>query len=130
MTKRVRRQPQRTCIACRRTTGKRELVRLVRTPEGEILPDATGKKPGRGAYLCPRQACWLKALADGRIGRALKAELSAADRARIQAYAAELEADADCSDASLAESEAVSEALDAAQTPAADRDGQGMNDDQ
>ena len=121
MTKRVRRQPQRTCIACRQTTGKRDLVRLVRTPEGEIFPDPTGKKPGRGAYVCARQECWLKALADGRIGRALKAELSAADRARIQAYAAELEADADCPDDSQIEKSA-SGALDSARTSAADRD--------
>jgi uncharacterized protein len=112
MTKSVRRHPQRTCIACRQTTGKRELVRLVRTPEGEVLPDPTGKKPGRGAYLCPRQACWLKALADGRIGRALKAELSATDRARIQSYAAELEIDAD--------GEAELETPDSAQMPAHD----------
>lgn len=117
MTKRVRRQPQRTCIACRRTAGKRDLVRLVRTPEGEIWPDPSGKKPGRGAYLCARQECWLKALADGRIGRALKAELSAADRARMQAYAAELGTDTECPD-----DKATSGSLDAAHTSAADRD--------
>jgi uncharacterized protein len=122
MTKRVRRQPQRTCIACRRTAGKRELVRLVRTPEGEILLDPTGKKSGRGAYLCIQQACWLTALTEGRIGRALKAELSAEDRARIRAYAAELDASTACPDASTADDASASEALGSARTPAADRD--------
>ncbi|MBC7234311.1 MAG: YlxR family protein [Chloroflexi bacterium] len=91
MKKRVRRQPQRTCIACRRIDSKRALVRLVRTPEGEVLIDLTGKRAGRGAYLCTNPRCWLTALEDGRIGRALKAELSTEERAHIRAYALELE---------------------------------------
>ena len=45
--------PQRTCMACQEKKDKRELVRIVRSPEGEISVDLTGKKPGRGAYICP-----------------------------------------------------------------------------
>ncbi len=46
--------PLRTCISCRETKSKRELLRVVRTPDGHVLIDATGKKSGRGAYLCAR----------------------------------------------------------------------------
>jgi predicted RNA-binding protein YlxR (DUF448 family) len=58
-------QPLRTCTVCRQIKGKKELVRIVRTPEGKIEIDVTGKKEGRGAYLCRQQACWDK-LAKGK----------------------------------------------------------------
>ena len=83
---RVRRQPQRTCIACQGTSGKRELVRLVRTAEGRVLVDETGKRPGRGAYICRRRACWQLALERQAIGRALKVQLSEQDRQDIADY--------------------------------------------
>ena len=54
--------PQRTCIGCREVSDKRQLVRLVRTPEGRVDIDETAKRPGRGAYLCRRRACWETAL--------------------------------------------------------------------
>lgn len=47
-----KKQPVRTCIGCKEAKDKRELIRIVRTPEGEILVDPTGKKSGRGAYIC------------------------------------------------------------------------------
>lgn len=53
----VKKQPERTCIGCGQKREKRELIRIVRTPEGEFLVDATGKRNGRGAYLCPSQDC-------------------------------------------------------------------------
>ncbi|MFS8640208.1 MAG: YlxR family protein, partial [Symbiobacteriaceae bacterium] len=49
--------PQRTCIGCRAVRPKRELLRIVRTPEGEILFDPSGRRAGRGAYLCPSASC-------------------------------------------------------------------------
>jgi hypothetical protein len=49
--------PQRQCLGCREMKPKRELIRVVRSPEGEISLDFHGKKPGRGAYLCPDPAC-------------------------------------------------------------------------
>lgn len=60
--------PQRQCVGCRVMREKRELIRVVRSPEGEISLDFRGKKPGRGAYLCPDPAC----LARARKTRALE----------------------------------------------------------
>jgi predicted RNA-binding protein YlxR (DUF448 family) len=71
---RLKRVPQRTCIACRGSEAKRGLVRIVRTPEGRVELDATGKKNGRGAYVHEARSCWDEALKKGRIGRALKVE--------------------------------------------------------
>ena len=65
--------PQRTCFVCREKGDKRQLVRLVRTPEGPVLVDPTGKQNGRGAYLCDDPACWDKVLRDNRLlNQALK----------------------------------------------------------
>lgn len=69
--------PLRTCIACRQKRAKRELIRVVRTPEGIIEIDPRGKASGRGAYLCPEHQCWETALEQGRLGRALKCQVSA-----------------------------------------------------
>ncbi len=80
----VRRQPQRTCVACRDTGDKRSLTRLVRAPDGHVHLDRTGRANGRGAYLCDRPQCWERALGRADVlGRALKATLSAEDRAAI-----------------------------------------------
>ncbi len=54
--------PIRTCVACRARRPKRELIRIVRTPEGQVLVDPTGKAKGRGAYLCPQVTCWERIL--------------------------------------------------------------------
>jgi len=51
----------RQCLGCREHKPKRELLRVVRSPEGEISLDPRGKKPGRGAYICPDRACFAKA---------------------------------------------------------------------
>ncbi len=63
---------------------KRELIRLVRTPEGVYI-DPTGKQAGRGAYLHDRRECWQRAL-QGALARALKTELTAEDRERLEAF--------------------------------------------
>ena len=57
----VKKIPQRTCIGCGETHNKKEMVRIVRSPEGEVSLDRSGKKPGRGAYVCPNPACIEKA---------------------------------------------------------------------
>ena len=57
----VKKQPIRRCIGCSEHFPKRELIRVVRTPDGEIVLDATGKKSGRGAYICKRTGCLKKA---------------------------------------------------------------------
>jgi predicted RNA-binding protein YlxR (DUF448 family) len=67
--------PQRMCIACRSHDAKRGLYRIVRTPEGQVEPDPTGRRNGRGAYLCGQLACWEKALTTGILARALNVEI-------------------------------------------------------
>ena len=85
-----KRIPQRTCIACRSVRPKRELVRIVRTPEGDVMIDGTGKRSGRGAYLYPRHDCWETALAKQRLERALKIPLTSETKGQLQEYAAAL----------------------------------------
>ena len=53
--------PMRQCVGCNTSKPKKELVRVVKAPTGEISVDLTGKKPGRGAYICPDPACLAKA---------------------------------------------------------------------
>jgi predicted RNA-binding protein YlxR (DUF448 family) len=82
--------PQRTCIACRNTSGKRDFVRIVRTPQGTVEVDLTGKKPGRGAYLHPSYECWEQALKKGRLEAALKVKLAPDDRLQLTEFATSL----------------------------------------
>ncbi len=90
MTPRVKRQPQRTCIACQRVESKRQLVRVVRRPDGDIVVDPTGKLAGRGAYLCAQRSCWLQALAHHKLSRALKVNVTDEQQARLAEYARSL----------------------------------------
>jgi predicted RNA-binding protein YlxR (DUF448 family) len=92
---RPRHVPQRTCVACRRTTAKRELVRIVRTPEGSVEVDPTGKRSGRGAYLCAAPDCWRLGVQKGRLDRALKVSLGAADKEALLQYAQALTSEAE-----------------------------------
>ena len=82
--------PERTCIACKQVRPKRELIRVVRTPDGHVLLDPTGKKSGRGAYVCARRSCWELALKKGRLEREFGLTLSPEDRAALDAYVATL----------------------------------------
>jgi len=79
--------PQRTCIECRTTLPKRELVRVVRLAAGGVTIDETGKKSGRGAYLCRRKACWEGALSCGRLEYALKTLLTTEEKERLCTFA-------------------------------------------
>lgn len=72
----TRKIPQRMCVGCREMKSKRELIRVVRTPEGQILLDATGKKSGRGAYVCPMNVCLEKAIKSKALQRALQTEIA------------------------------------------------------
>jgi uncharacterized protein len=78
--------PQRTCIVCRQVRPKRELIRVVRTPAGHVELDPTGKKSGRGAYLCARRSCWEPALRKGKLEREFELTLLPEDRAALDAY--------------------------------------------
>ena len=64
--------PQRTCNGCGAQKPKKELVRVVRSPEGEVSLDLTGKKPGRGAYICRDIECLKKARKTKRLARVLE----------------------------------------------------------
>ena len=64
-------EPVRMCAGCRAHAPKKELIRIVRTPDGSIVADAKGKTPGRGAYLCRSEECITKALRRGQLSRSL-----------------------------------------------------------
>lgn len=67
----MKKVPERTCIACRSAKPKNELIRVVRDPEGAISLDFTGKKNGRGAYICKDKACLAKCVKSKALDRAL-----------------------------------------------------------
>ena len=64
--------PLRQCIGCGEMKNKREMIRVIKTPEGEILLDATRRKNGRGAYLCPSGECLKKAVKNKGLERSFK----------------------------------------------------------
>ena len=68
--------PMRQCLGCNEHKPKRELIRVVRLPEGEVVLDFVGKRSGRGAYICPDKSCFAKARKSGRIAKALECEIS------------------------------------------------------
>jgi uncharacterized protein len=79
--------PQRTCIACRRTGPKREMVRVVCASGSGVEIDLTGKKSGRGAYLCQVRSCWESALIAGRLEHALRTGIKPEDKDKLENYA-------------------------------------------
>jgi len=72
---RVKKVPQRMCVGCRQMKDKKALIRIVRTPEGQILIDPTGKKSGRGAYICPSAQCFKAAVKTKALNKALEQEI-------------------------------------------------------
>ncbi len=83
--------PQRTCIGCREIKPKREMVRIVRTPEGQLVIDERGKLNGRGAYICKTHSCWEAVLKGGQLGHALNIEIGEAEKQLLRAYLDALE---------------------------------------
>ena len=67
--------PQRQCVGCREMKEKRELIRVVKSPEGEISLDFRGKKPGRGAYVCPAAECLKRARKSRALERAFSSQI-------------------------------------------------------
>ena len=76
--------PMRMCVGCREMKPKRELLRVVRSPEGEIALDSRGKMPGRGAYVCRNQACLSQAIRQRQLERQLETKLSEEVAARLR----------------------------------------------
>ncbi|MDO5406803.1 MAG: YlxR family protein [Eubacteriales bacterium] len=64
--------PQRQCIGCGEMKNKKEMIRILKTPEGEFTVDATGRKNGRGAYICPSMDCFQKAVKGRGLERSFK----------------------------------------------------------
>jgi predicted RNA-binding protein YlxR (DUF448 family) len=83
--------PQRTCVSCRKLADKQTLIRLVRTADGSVEVDREGKKPGRGAYLCPERDCWKTGLESGRLEHSLHTTLTGDNREQLARTAGELE---------------------------------------
>lgn len=71
----VKKVPERKCMGCNEKRPKKELIRVVRTPEGDVVIDLVGKKSGRGAYICKSVSCFEKALKSKRIERCLEVEI-------------------------------------------------------
>ena len=82
--------PLRTCVGCRQIKPKRDMMRIVRTPEGQVEIDPTGKKSGRGAYLCLKRSCWEIALQKKRLDHALKTRLTLEEEEMIRKFAQSL----------------------------------------
>lgn len=85
-----RKNPARTCVGCGTSRDKRELIRIVRSPEGDVSLDGSGKANGRGAYLCPRQECFDQAAERSRITSSLKTNLKDDDEDRLRREFSEL----------------------------------------
>jgi len=80
----VKKVPQRMCIGCQEMKSKKELIRIVRTPDENLEFDPTGKKSGRGAYICPQAACLEKAIKGKRIEKALNQPVTPEIMERLQ----------------------------------------------
>lgn len=68
----MKKVPMRQCVGCQNMVSKRELIRVIKTSEGEIRLDATGKQNGRGAYICKKKECLEKAMKKHSLERSLK----------------------------------------------------------
>ena len=82
--------PQRTCVACHKVSAKRELIRLVRISDGSVEVDTSGKKAGRGAYICQVWQCWQTGLKSGRLEHVLQTTLTQDKREQLIKYGEDL----------------------------------------
>ena len=85
--RRLKHVPQRTCIVCREKFDKRRLTRIVRSPDEGVIVDITGKKNGRGAYLCDQLSCWNIAIENTQLlDQALMTKVTAPERVELAAH--------------------------------------------
>lgn len=68
--------PMRMCVGCRESKPKRELIRVVRAPDGTVSMDPGSKKPGRGAYVCRQESCLMRAIRQKQLERQLEVQLT------------------------------------------------------
>jgi hypothetical protein len=78
--------PLRTCAACRRKLDKRSLTRIVRSEDEGVVVDPSGKRNGRGAYLCNESNCWDKALSGNLLDKAMQTEVKEDEKKRLAAH--------------------------------------------
>ena len=86
--------PMRMCVGCREMKPKKELLRVVRSPEGTVSIDTTGRKPGRGAYVCRSAECLKRAIKQKQLERAFECPLGEETHASLLQALTELEAQA------------------------------------
>ena len=67
--------PLRKCVGCQEEKSKKDLIRVIKTPEEDVLLDTTGRKNGRGAYICPNRDCLVKAMKSKALERSLKTSI-------------------------------------------------------
>ena len=91
----TRKIPMRMCVGCREMKEKKSLIRVVRSPEGEVSLDPTGKKSGRGAYVCREGECLARALKQRQLERQLQAEMGPEVSAALQEALDEIRRQAD-----------------------------------
>ena len=80
----VKKIPLRMCVGCKQRKNKKELIRIVLTPEALVLLDPTGKKSGRGAYICPHTECLRQAIKNKGLEKALSIGISVDIVERLQ----------------------------------------------
>ena len=90
MPVKTRKTPMRMCVGCREMKEKRELLRVVRSPEGIVSIDHKGKAPGRGAYICKSETCLTRAVKQKQLERALETKI---DDSVFERLAEEINAD-------------------------------------
>lgn len=95
----VKKTPERRCLGCNTSYPKSELIRVVRTPEGSIELDGTGRKNGRGAYICKSADCFRKARKKNRISQNLGVEIPTEILDRVEEQIAEYEKEGEMTDA-------------------------------
>lgn len=84
--KKAKKIPQRKCVVCGELKDKNDLLRIVKNKEEGILIDETGKKNGRGAYLCKNQACIERAIKTNKLNRVFKEKISEEFYEELKAY--------------------------------------------
>ena len=89
---RNKKSPMRKCVGCQEMKNKKEMIRIIRTAENEFMLDATGKRNGRGAYICPRKECFDRAVKSRGLERSFKQAVPAEVYARLEKEMDEIEA--------------------------------------
>ncbi len=87
----MKKVPMRQCLGCREMKPKKELIRVVKAPDGSISIDTKGKKPGRGAYICYDQSCLKKAIKSKAIERAFSSPISTEIYSQLESELAQSE---------------------------------------